>query len=161
MSIPTKSRCLWIVAVLTLASQPAFSSQQDPADRTTETPRFDCGFQSSQDWLRDVRAAVERGEISDPRTRPIPAIPPAAQASVGVGEMPCISPAHIFPYEDSAGLLLTSFSNGELLTLMAISDLNALSVLVPRRMLVTQAALDAMRKRAATSGGGEGQDEGD
>ena len=41
-----------------------------------------------------------------------------------------------------------------------ISDLNALSVLVPRRMLVTQAALDAMRKRAAASGGGEGQDEG-
>ncbi len=46
-------------------------------------------------------------------------------------------------------------------TVSTISDLNALSVLVPRRMLVTQAALDAMRKRAAASGGGEGQDEGD
>lgn len=45
-------------------------------------------------------------------------------------------------------------------TVSTISDLNALSVLVPRRMLVTQAALDGMRKRAAASGGGEGQDEG-
>lgn len=38
-------------------------------------------------------------------------------------------------------------------TVLPVADLNALSVLTPRRMLVTQAALDVMRTRASNGGG--------
>jgi large subunit ribosomal protein L4 len=42
-----------------------------------------------------------------------------------------------------------SARNIDKVTVLPVSDLNALSVLTPRRMLVTRAALDALRAKAA------------
>ncbi len=49
-----------------------------------------------------------------------------------------------------------SARNIDRVTVSPASDLNALSVLAPRRMLVTKAALDSIRQRAAGSGTGSG-----
>jgi large subunit ribosomal protein L4 len=43
-------------------------------------------------------------------------------------------------------------------TVSPVSDLNALSVLTPRRMLVTKAALDAIKQRSSATAGGKGND---
>ncbi|MHC4066989.1 MAG: IPTL-CTERM sorting domain-containing protein [Planctomycetota bacterium] len=87
---------------------------------------FECGYRPPQRWLEEVRTAVARGEISDPARRVIPPIRPG-QPRTGSGIMPCLSPAHIFPFEDTNQILLTDFSTGQLIDLMvtAANDLMA------------------------------------
>ncbi len=74
---------------------------------------------TSEELLDELRASVARGEIRDPSRRSIPFIPPPSSSSSDGGPPPCLSGAHIFPFEDSAGLLLTNYSTGELLDFMA------------------------------------------
>ena len=78
---------------------------------------FDCGYRSPADWLEELRSAVARGEITDPAARVIPPIV-LGHARAGFDAQPCLSPAHIFTFADSAQLLLTNFSNGQLIDLM-------------------------------------------
>ncbi len=85
---------------------------------TAGPPRFECGYRSPQQWLEEVRAAVERGEIADPATRMIHPIR-RGQPRTGRGAMPCLTPAHIFPLEDTGQILLTDYSTGQLIDLMA------------------------------------------
>ncbi len=91
-----------------------------PAGVASAQPPFDCGYRSPAHWLAEFRAAVARGEVADP-TRAIAAIPaaPPARKAAGAVTLPCLSAAHVFPFEDTDQLLLTNFSDGELLGIMA------------------------------------------
>src|SRR5262245_45048572 len=97
------------------AAAPAMRSAH-PANQ-----HFDCGYHPPAEWLAGLQAAVAAGQIDDPALR-IPFIP-AAPDTAGRGEPrggdPCLSSAHIFPYEDSAGLLLTDFTDVQLVLFMA------------------------------------------
>ncbi len=88
--------------------------------------RFECGYRSPQRWLDEVRAAVARGEIADPATRVIPPIR-QGRPRTGSSTLPCLSPAHIFPFEDTGEILLSDYSSGQLIDMMvsAANDLMA------------------------------------
>jgi hypothetical protein len=88
---------------------------EPPAD---ESAQFRCGYLSPQQWLEDVRAAVARGEIIDPATRLIPPIR-AGRPRTGPGATLDLLPEQVFPFEDTDQLLLSDFSNGQLIDLMA------------------------------------------
>lgn len=89
-----------------------------PAARVPRGQEFDCGYRPPEFWLEELRAAVRRGEIADPRDRPLPVVAPGAPQSTGV--VPdCLMGQHIFRFEDSDELLLNNFSAGALLDLMA------------------------------------------
>ena len=126
-----------VMSIVVVAAMPAGAVAEVQDDRGEDTigphaspknalPRFDCGYRAPVDWLHDLQEAVARGEINDPATRPIPLIAPG-RPRTALGELPCLSPAHIFPFEDANQLLLTNFSNAELIDLMvtAANDLLA------------------------------------
>ncbi len=94
------------------------------AEQAAHLQQLECGYRPSADWLAEVRRAVARGEIPDPATRSIPPIQPGSPRTVPT-ELPCLTPEHIFAFEDTDQLLLTNFSNGELIDLMvtAVNDL--------------------------------------
>ncbi len=104
---------------------------KDP-DSKLETPhihaasgQYDCAYQSPQKASRAIREAVARGEIADPT---IPLLPPLGRVANAVTDGTCIPIAtrdDVFPYEDTAGLLQTNFSDGQLFSLMS-SAANAL-----------------------------------
>ncbi len=77
---------------------------------------FDCGFRGPDFWLDAIRQGVARGEIPDPRARVLPQLPPPP-AQPGQPAQ-CLTREHIFPFEDSAGILLTDYSNAQLSNLM-------------------------------------------
>lgn len=131
----------WLVALLAVSAsfgeaahaQYALHAASDAAQagRSVEAAgtgsgHFECGYRPPQRWVEEVRAAVTRGEIPDPATRVIPPIR-RGQPRTGSGIMPCLSPAHIFPYEDTNQILLTDYSTGQLIDLMvsAANDLMA------------------------------------
>ncbi|MCH8251497.1 MAG: hypothetical protein IID36_03485, partial [Planctomycetes bacterium] len=114
------------------------ASNQDPsvarriaADTKPESPpsipRFECGYRSPAAWMDAVRSAVARGEIADPTTREIPPIAAGVRRGGPSGSV-CLSRGHIFPFEDSQGLLLTDFSDGELVDLMVTAANDLMSV---------------------------------
>lgn len=88
-----------------------------------QTPdRLDCGYRPPEHWAAELRAAVARGEIEDPANRPF--VPPprtrgeGESLALGVGGGGCLTPEQFFLFEDTNGLLLTPFSDGELLDMM-------------------------------------------
>ena len=85
---------------------------------------LDCGYRPPVEWLAEMRDAVARGEVPDPRTRSIPPIPPAAPRPSGGGP-PIVGTDDFFAYPDSSGLLLTDFTDVDLIYLM-IDAANAL-----------------------------------
>ncbi len=85
------------------------------AEPVPDFSTFDCGFREPAYWLEEIRKGVQRGEIADPRTRILPQLPPAQPAG---SPQQCLTPEHIFPYEDTNELLLTNFSSAELTNLM-------------------------------------------
>lgn len=89
---------------------------------------FECGYQSPEAVAAAIREAVERGEISDPATRRLPVVrsrrTPPQPSAAGV---PILTNDDIFIFEDSADLLATDFSDGQLFNLMAVAS-NALMV---------------------------------
>ena len=85
-----------------------------------------CHYRPPGAWVAEVEAAAARGEIDAPATRRLPAVAPRT-ALAGVDPTPCLSTLHVFPHEDSAQVLLTNFSDGQLLNLMA-DGANALMV---------------------------------
>ncbi len=76
---------------------------------------FDCGFRGPDYGLDGIRNGVERGEITDPRTRQLPDLPEAAAAGLPAR---CLAVEQIFPYEDTEQVLLTNYSTAQLSTLM-------------------------------------------
>jgi hypothetical protein len=84
---------------------------------TLFAPPFECGSQLPEQWLESVRAAVARGEIVDPATQVIPPIRPGPRRR-GTGAMRSLSPEHVFAFEDTNQILLSDFSNGQLIALM-------------------------------------------
>ncbi len=112
--------------------EPRDSSRADTGNRppepaATESPTFRCGYRAPAEWLADLRAAVDRGEIPDPTTRRIPPIRPGRPRSEPRGT-PCLTPQHIFAFEDTDQLLLTDFSGGALVELMVTAANDLLSV---------------------------------
>jgi hypothetical protein len=92
-----------------------------------DSPRsLDCGYRAPPVWIDAVRKSVARGEIADPSKRQLPALPTARATGPGssddiagtVDPTPCLGPNHVFSFEDTNGLLLTDFSDGELIALM-------------------------------------------
>ena len=53
----------------------------DDVRLSTSAPRFDCGFQGSDYWEREIRRAVADGVIADPSTRLLPQLPPRRPAN--------------------------------------------------------------------------------
>ena len=110
-----------------LAAVAAVAGIHPQAARMAE---LDCGYRAPPDWVAAVREAVERREIPDPSRRKLPALPrvPAKHAdrSSGIaGPAPCLGPNQLFPFEDTADLLLTDFSDGQLVAFMT-EAMNAL-----------------------------------
>ena len=95
----------------------------DDVRLSTAFPRFECGFQGSDYWEREIRRAVADGLIADPSTRLLPQLPPRRPANAARGT--CLSPAQIFPFEDTEGVLLTNFENAQMLDLL-VEAANAL-----------------------------------
>lgn len=126
-------RCwLVVLAILWLVPQ---TSAQVVADKThaaraaddvrlsTAFPRFECGFKGSEYWIQEIQQAVAAGVIADPSTRLLPQLPPRRPVNAARGT--CLSPAQIFPFEDTEGVLLTNFQNAQMLDLM-VDAANAL-----------------------------------
>ncbi len=88
-----------------------------PALHAAPPQDFDCGYRSPAQWMADVAAATRRGEIPDPSSRAVPPIP-AVRKLAGPPVAPCLSPAHIFPFEDSDQVLLANYSNAQIVNLM-------------------------------------------
>lgn len=108
-----------VVAVCTSVCASASAQNFSPAP--TVSAQLDCGYQSPEMVQAAIRAAVEAGEIADPLAQPLPQV--AGRTVFGGhlrgGGVPTVTTADITPFEDSASLLLTNFSDGELLGLMA------------------------------------------
>ncbi|MCH9033456.1 MAG: hypothetical protein IID42_03010, partial [Planctomycetes bacterium] len=86
-----------------------------------------CGYRSPDEWRAAFQTAVERGEIPDPALTSPPAVAPRANRAGGGACAPVPQTSDIFLFEDSAGTLLTNFSEGQLDSLMT-SAANALLV---------------------------------
>src|SRR5688572_10688156 len=84
-----------------------------------------CPYRPPARWVEELRAAAEKGEVVDPRERPIPPIAPRPERHALGGGPPCLTNEHVFAYEDTARLLLTDFSDGQLIALM-VDAANAL-----------------------------------
>jgi len=81
--------------------------------------QYDCAYQSPEKSSAAIREAVARGEIADPTIDLLPPRGGVAGAPVGGNCVPIVTRDDIFPYEDSAGVLLTNFSDGQLFSLMS------------------------------------------
>ncbi len=98
--------------------QPAGEDAQSNAGAKQRAilPPFDCGFKGPGYWLNEIRQGVEQGEIADPTTRDLPELPPPQLRLTGPAQ--CLTPEHIFLYEDATQLLVSDFSSAELIDLM-------------------------------------------
>jgi len=109
---------LW-QALLALATTTAL-----PAPQETPEPDFECGFVTPGEHREALDRAVRLGLIQDRRSLSLPAVAPRSRGVSPVG-VPCITTAQIHAFEDTAGVLLTDYENGELFDLMtaAANDL--------------------------------------
>lgn len=80
---------------------------------------FDCGYRSSEHWLTAIAESVARGEIPDPKNKPIVRVAPRAIAQGSSECVPTPTTADLFPFADSASVLRTNFSDGQLFNLMS------------------------------------------
>ncbi len=86
-------------------------------------PAERCGYMSPEEWQAELWAAVARGEVENPVTKDRPRTLPAGPR--GPGDPSCVTPAQIFAFEDTDGVLSRNFNNGEMIALM-IDAANAL-----------------------------------
>lgn len=88
-----------------------------PAAGSPGTAKFECGCAPPSQWKAALRLGIERGEIADPARRPLPELSP--RRPLRHPEMaPVLTRAQVFPYEDTNQVLLTDFSDAQLLELM-------------------------------------------
>ncbi len=112
--------CVVIIASLAVRTSTAMAEPKNAA----HAEREGCGYQTPEEVRAAIRTAVEAGQIHDPALRVLPKVAqrPAAPAGPRGGSEPTVMPADIFPYEDTAGVLLTNFTNGQLFDLMAAAS---------------------------------------
>jgi len=110
-----------VLAAILCASVCLSARAQAPSSAPPASARFECGYQSPEQTLAAIRAAVAAGLIADPAMRPLPRVAPRAVfgGQQRGGGVPTVTTADIFPFEDSASLLLTNFTQGQLANLMA------------------------------------------
>jgi len=89
----------------------------DADGRPQITAENACGFRPASYWIQSYRAAIARGEVSDPSLRP-PVTPPLRLELGPVDPNPCLTREHLFAFEDTAGVLQTNFSNDQMFDLM-------------------------------------------
>ena len=107
----------FLLVAFAASSSDAFEGDSPDGVHHGADGRLDCEVFRPQDVLAEIRGAVQRGEIADPAERPLPAI---ARRRVGnpTGEIPCLTPEHVFAFEDTDGVLLTDYAYWELFALM-------------------------------------------
>ncbi|MEE9131597.1 MAG: hypothetical protein V3T84_16400 [Phycisphaerales bacterium] len=86
---------------------------------------LDCGFKGPEYWESEIRKAVARGEIADPKTRQLPELPAPQRRLTGPAQ--CLTPEHIFLHEDTKLILLSDFSSAQLIDLMVTAANNVLA----------------------------------
>ena len=91
----------------------------EPPAAARDFGSFECGYLAAGNWREELRAAVARGQIIDPATRPLPAIEPRSRGALEMAPACALSTAHLFPFEDSAQLLLTNYSVAEVKVFLA------------------------------------------
>jgi hypothetical protein len=101
-----------------LFAQAAQTPDRNVAPPGAVKPVLDCGYRSAQEWLDAFRAGVARGDVPDPSTRDLPRVVPRSTSAVSAAA-PCLSNAHVFPFEDTNQILLTNYSACQLINLMA------------------------------------------
>lgn len=94
----------------------------------------------------DEIVVIEDLAFDEPKTREMAGI----LSSLGLGET-----STLVAIKSHDVNVFKSARNIDQVTVSPISDLNALNVLKPQRMLVTKAALDAIKQRATGASGGE------
>ena len=107
---------LIILPFLAVVSILAIHADDPPS--SPASPAFDCKYRPASYWLGKLRSAIDRGEIPDPQSRPLPFVAPRVSLPEELAELPCLTREQIFPFEDSDRLLLTNFSDGQLINLM-------------------------------------------
>ena len=107
-----------LLACALLVSPAVVPGQDDTQTAPGARPPFDCGFRSPQEWLNAFVAGVARGDAPDPSTRDLPPVAPRSTSAVS-GAPPCLSNAHVFPFEDTNQVLLTNYSVCQLINLMS------------------------------------------
>jgi large subunit ribosomal protein L4 len=93
----------------------------------------------------DELVVIDELQFEEPKTKEMAGI----LAALGLGGV-----STLVTTETHDMNIYKSARNIDRVTVSPASDLNALNVLAPRRMLVTKAALDSIRQRAAGSGTG-------
>lgn len=78
-----------------------------------------CELRRPERWRREIAEAVQRGEIVDPATKSLPLLAPRVLQAGTAECVPTPTRNDIFFFEDTAGLLSTNFSNGQLFSFMA------------------------------------------
>jgi hypothetical protein len=131
MIFTPRARWVLVTSCLLFASG-AVGADRAPTRRTDPaagvTHDLWCDYQSPARRAAQREEAILRGEILDPRTRMLPRVEPAAPkiATFPDGQA-CLSPAHIFPFEDTNQLLVADHTFAQLEALM-VEAANALLV---------------------------------
>ncbi len=112
--------CLHVGIILSISlpvslAGPAAARDDEPLARPG---RFECGYRSPAEWREAFEQAVREGRIPDPRNRPRPEIPKSGSSVLRGPNPPAATIDDIFIFEDTAGLLVSPFTTGELLNLM-------------------------------------------
>ncbi len=105
----------------------ALSAQARDDEPLARPEHFECGYRSPQQWREALEQAIREGRIEDPRNRPRPEIPKFNSSVLRGPNPPAATIDDIFIFEDSAGLLVTPFSTGELLNLMGQAAMQVIS----------------------------------
>ena len=98
---------------------PSAQGQNSGGRESVGQARLDCGYRAPSYWLGELRRGVAAGELSDPKWRPIPPLPPSPLPVAGAvsGDV-ALTSEDIFPFEDTAGVLLTNYTDAQLLDLL-------------------------------------------
>jgi hypothetical protein len=113
---------------------PVTASAPDETEETAdyiEPEDFVSGTEHPDVFLEQWQDAVARGEVPDPALRNYPAPAPRTyfgpESTVAGFEVPQVTQADIFLYEDSEELLLSNFSNGALFNMMGDASAQVLA----------------------------------
>ncbi len=118
----SKNACVWLCFVAAVAVIPVSAEAAPPTpavhdEAALAASGFECGYRSHDEWLAEFQAAVARGEVVDPTSRPLPMVAPGRPRSATAADCG-LSREQIFAFEDTDRLLLTNYSTGQLLGLM-------------------------------------------
>lgn len=99
-----------VLASLSLLAGSLQADRRLAVEPTTEPASFDCG-QIPDDWIAEFRQAVHSGLVPTPTfaAPPAPAAPPPSS---------CLTPEHVFLYEDRDKLFKTTLTHAQRLAIM-------------------------------------------